>query len=65
MEIANPAFAFRFSGYADEPGSLTLEWDFRTRDRVIQADDVAQVLRDARRIGEISALVWSLDPAQE
>jgi len=65
VEIANPAFAFRFSGYADEPGSLTLEWDFRTRDRVIQADDVAQVLRDARRIGEISALVWNLDPAQE
>lgn len=62
--ISNRAFAYRFTGSVGRPGSLRLEWDFRTGDRVIPAGDVAQVLRDARRVGDTAALVWNIDPDQ-
>ncbi|OYX43603.1 MAG: hypothetical protein B7Z02_08675 [Rhodobacterales bacterium 32-67-9] len=65
VKIEKPAFAYSYSGTAPGAGRLTMDWRFESRDRVIPADAVAGVIRDARRIGDSSGFTWDLTPEDE
>ncbi|MGB3314553.1 MAG: hypothetical protein WBB85_09080, partial [Albidovulum sp.] len=65
VRIENPAFAYRFSGKAPGNGRLRMEWSFETRARVVPADQVEAVNRDARKIGDSKGFSWNLDPGEE
>ncbi len=65
VEIVNPAFAYTYSGRAPSDGRLRMEWRFETRERVVPADAVAGVIRDARRIEDSVGFSWNLAPEVE
>ncbi|MGB7269841.1 MAG: DUF3857 domain-containing protein [Albidovulum sp.] len=60
--LSNPAFEMSFKGNAKTEGTMQLDWEFTTTNRVVAADDVAQVISQARKIGNLVWLSWDLRP---
>jgi transglutaminase-like putative cysteine protease len=60
IEIRNEAFAYSLSARVERMGGLRLDWDFRTLERVVPADRVAEVVRDARKVSDSTSLTWDV-----
>lgn len=60
IDVRNEAFAYSLTARADRAGDLRLDWDFRTLARVIAADRVAAVIRDARKVSDSTSLTWDI-----
>lgn len=65
VEIANDAFVYRYTGWSDEDGGMNLFWTFATGDRVIPADKVKAVIRDAGDIADSTLFTWDLTDAPD
>ncbi|MFZ1725203.1 MAG: DUF3857 domain-containing protein [Albidovulum sp.] len=62
VRIENPSFVFTYKGASNTPGSMQLEWLFRTKKRLVAAKDVARVIKDARAVGDHYWFSWDLRP---
>jgi len=60
VAVRNDAFAFSLTGRAERAGDLQLDWDFRTLTRLVPADAVAGVIRDARKVSDSTSLTWDI-----
>jgi len=65
VEIANDAFDYRYTGWSDDDGGMNLFWTFSTKDRVIPADKVKSVIRDAGDIADSVMFTWDLTDAPD
>lgn len=60
LNITNAGFAYTFRGEADQMGGMTLKWFYRTRNRVLSAEEAIKAARDARRIADNAFYFWNL-----
>lgn len=62
VAISNPAFDFSLKGTAGPGGTMDLTWTFVPKTHAIPADQVADVLRDARSVQDATWFSWDLTP---
>jgi transglutaminase-like putative cysteine protease len=60
--VYNDAFSFSFYAYGGEDGSMTLEWSHNAANRIIAADAVEQILKDAQVVADNAWFTWDLRP---
>ncbi len=58
--LSNAAFDYAFFGVTPKRGNLMLNWTYSTKAKQIAAKDVAQVIRDARKLRSDDYLTWDL-----
>jgi transglutaminase-like putative cysteine protease len=63
VSLYNDAFSYNLYGYGGEgPGDMVLEWSYTATNRVIAAEQVAQVLQDAELVADSAWFTWNLRP---
>jgi hypothetical protein len=60
--IVNDAFDFAYDGSALADGAMTMTWVYQRKGPVVQASKAAEVIRDAREVGDMVWWTWSLVP---
>ncbi len=60
--ISNDAFDFLLETTSDDDGGMSMIWTYQRKGPTVAAANVANVIRDAREVGELVWWTWSLVP---